>query len=464
MGIDKLFNEPVNAINIGLEDFAKSLNSQGVKVMHVDWRPPLQGFTNLPMSVRNTINLANTEVMQRIQKGRPQLIDIDIARNCIPSLQERMILHAGPPITWDRMCGPQRGAVLGAIVYEGWASDYQQAEFMAASGEITFEPCHHHHAVGPMAGILSPSMPVFIVENEAYHNIAYSTQNEGLGRVLRYGAYGDDVIDRLNWMASELYPTLKKVLHKTGPIDLRSIIAQALHMGDEVHNRNRAATSLLIRLIAPTVIKVSTKRTAQSVLRFIDSNDHFFLNLSMAALKSMLEPAEGVLNSSIVTTMARNGTEFGIRFAGLPGQWFTAPAPVVDGLWLPGFTAADANPDIGDSSITETGGVGGFAMASAPAIVKFVGGSSSLALSVTQEMYQICSGEHEAFTIPALNFRGSPLGIDILQVMESGILPFINTGIAHKKPGIGMVGAGLVRAPGQCFEEAFQAFLRTIPN
>lgn len=462
MGINKLFSEPINAINIGLEDFAKSLISQGTEVTHVDWRPPLQGYVKLRESIRHDIDTANTEVLHRIQKGRPQLIGIDIASKCIPALQERTILHAGPPITWERMCGPQRGAVIGAIVYEGWASDYQQAEFLAASGEIDFEPCHHHHTVGPMAGIVSPSMPVFIVENEAYGNLAYSTQNEGLGRVLRYGAYGDDVIERLKWMESELFPTIRKVLLKTGPIALRSIIAQALHMGDEVHNRNRAATSLLIRQLAPYIIEVCTKHTAQSVLRFIDSNDHFFLNLSMAAIKSMLEPAEGVPFSSIVTVMARNGTEFGIRVAGLPNQWFTAPAPIVDGLWLPGFTAADANPDIGDSSITETGGVGGFAMASAPAIVQFVGGSSSLALSVTQEMYQICYGEHESFTIPALNFRGTPLGIDVLKVMASGILPFINTGIAHKKPGVGMVGAGLVRAPSQCFEEAYKAFLKAL--
>jgi hypothetical protein len=261
-------------------------------------------------------------------------------------------------------------------------------------------------------------------------------------------------------METELYPALRKTLYKTGPINLKNIISQALHMGDEVHNRNRAATSLFIRHIASTLIATNTKQTAQNVLTFIDSNDHFFLNLSMAAIKSMLEPAEGIPHSSIVTVMARNGSEFGIRVSGLSDQWFTAPAPIVDGLWLPGFTAEDANPDIGDSSITETGGVGGFAMASAPAIVKFVGGSSDLALNVTKEMYQICHGQHESFNIPALNFKGTPLGIDILKVMSSGIAPFINTGIAHKKPGIGMVGAGLVRAPNECFEKAYKAFFK----
>jgi hypothetical protein len=309
-----------------------------------------------------------------------------------------------------------------------------------------------------MAGIVSPSMPVFIVENETFGNRAYGTQNEGLGRVLRYGAYGDDVLERLRWMESDLYPALRRAVARTGPIDLRSIIAQALHMGDEVHNRNRAATSLLIRQIAPTLVETSTKRVSEEVLRFIDGNDHFFLNLSMAAIKAMLVPAEEVEGSSIVTVMARNGTDFGIRVAGMPGTWFTAPAPVVDGMWLPGFTEADANPDIGDSSITETGGLGGFAMAAAPAIVRFVGGTAKLALSVTREMYEITAGRHEAFTVPVLDFQGTPLGIDIRKVMASGILPFINTGVAHKEPGIGMVGAGLVRAPRACFESAFEAF------
>jgi hypothetical protein len=312
-----------------------------------------------------------------------------------------------------------------------------------------------------MAGIVSPSMPVFIVENETMGNLSYSTQNEGLGRVLRYGAYGSDVIERLQWMKTTLYPALRATLRKTGPLDLRSLIAQALHMGDEAHNRNRAATSLLIRQIAPALVTSATKKVAQSILTFIDGNDHFFLNLSMAAIKAMLEPAEGIEGSSLVTVMTRNGTDFGIRVAGLPGQWFTAPAPLVDGLWLPGYTAEDANPDIGDSSITETGGVGGFAMAAAPAIVRFVGGTAALALQVTREMAEITAARHQSFTIPALDFQGTPLGIDVRKVMATGILPFINTGIAHKEPGIGMVGAGLVRAPRACFEQAFAA-LRTL--
>jgi len=457
MAIQDLFDQPLKAVNVGLESFAGSLHDQGVEVIHVDWRPPLEGYvpiTHTPDGI--DIDAANAEAVTRIRSGRPLLVGMGIARDVIPGLGERTLLHAGPPITWERMCGPQRGAVMGAAVYEGWAASYEEAAAMAAAGEFAFAPCHHFHTVGPMAGIVSPSMPVFIVQNETFGNTTYSTQNEGLGRVLRYGAYGDEVLARLRWMEKTLYPALKVVLKTTGPIDLRSLLAQALHMGDEGHNRNRAATSLLIRQIAPTLIETATKKVAAEALRFIDSNDHFFLNLSMAAIKAMLEPAEGIAGSSILTVMARNGTDFGIRVAGMPGQWFTAPAPIVQGLWLPGFSEKDANPDIGDSAITETGGVGGFAMAAAPAIVRFVGGTSALALQVTQEMYEITAGEHEFFTVPALNFRGTPLGIDVRKVMATGILPFINTGIAHKEPGVGMVGAGLVRAPRQCFEAAFK--------
>ncbi|MCU0520550.1 MAG: DUF1116 domain-containing protein [Anaerolineae bacterium] len=458
MAINDLFRQPIRAINVGLEAFRESLASQGAEVVQVDWRPPLSGFVALTRTASGIdIDAANAEALGRIIRGRPLLVGMGLARRVVPGMGARMILHAGPPITWERMCGPQRGAVMGAIVYEGWADTYEGAAEMAASGAIAFEPCHHHHTVGPMAGIVSPSMPVFVIRNETFGNTSFATQNEGLGRVLRYGAYGDDVLAHLRWMRDDLYPALRRTIAKTGPIDLRSLTAQALHMGDEGHNRNRAATSLLIRQLAPALLRTSTKRVAESVLRFIDSNDHFYLNLSMAAAKSMLEPAEGIEGSSLVTVMARNGTDFGIRVAALPAQWFTAPAPIVDGMWLPGFSASDANPDIGDSSITETAGIGGFAMAASPAIVRFVGGTAKLALNVTREMAEITAGRHEAFTIPALDFQGTPLGIDVRKVMLSGVLPLINTGIAHKDPGIGMVGAGLVRAPRACFEQAFAA-------
>lgn len=458
--INDLFGKPLKTINVGLESMAQSVQEQGVPVVEVDWRPP-QGDAPYLHTTKTGIDIhrANDEVIRRIKQGRPVLVGMGIAREVIPGMHERMILHAGPPIDWELMCGPQRGAVMGALIYEGIAEDEADAEKIAASGGIEFSPCHHHHAVGPMAGIVSPSMPVFIIENKAFGNLAYATQNEGLGKVLRYGGMGPEVYAHLKWMETDLYPALDRALQSLPDgIDIKSLIAQALHMGDEGHNRNRAGTSLFLRAIAPALARTSRDKEVQArVIEFIDRNDHFFLNLSMPAGKAMLEPAEGVEGSSIVTVMARNGTTFGIRVAGMPERWFIAPAGKVQGLYFPGFTEEDANPDIGDSTITETAGYGGFAMAAAPAITQFVGGTPEMATQVTLEMYEITASEHDAFTIPALNFRGTPLGIDVRLVAQTGILPRLNTGIAHKKPGVGMVGAGVLRAPEKCFEDAFAA-------
>lgn len=460
--IKDIFGKPLNIVNLGLSSMAQSVRDQGTPVTEVDWRPPANGLPRLTVT-RQGIDLdaANEEVCRRIKQGRPVLVGMGIARQVIPGMHNHKILHAGPPVTWERMCGPTRGAVMGALIYEGLAQDEAQAEKLAVSGAIEFAPCHHHHAVGPMAGVVSPSMPVFILENKAFGNFAYCTQNEGLGKVLRYGGMGAEVYQRLKWMETDLYPALDRAL-QTLPdgIDVRSLIAQALHMGDECHNRNRAATSLFLRAIAPALARTSRdNETLAKVIEFIDRNDHFFLNLSMPAGKAILEPAEGVAGSTIVTVMARNGTDFGIRLSSMPGRWFTAPAGKVHGLYFPQYTEADANPDIGDSTITETAGYGGVAMAAAPAIVKFVGGTPQQATQTTLEMYEITFSEHENFTIPALNFRGTPLGIDVRKVIETGILPQINTGIAHKNPGVGMVGAGILRAPEQCFREAYEAIL-----
>jgi hypothetical protein len=457
--IQDLFGSPLSVINVGLESMAQSLREQGVPVVDVAWQPPPGGEPRLHFTPDGgNIDAANAETCQRIKTGRPVLVGMGIARDVIPGMHDRLILHAGPPIAWERMCGPQRGAVMGALVYEGIARNEAEAARLAAASAVEFSPCHHHHAVGPMAGVVSPSMPVFIVENRAFGNRAYCTQNEGLGKVLRYGGLGPEVYIRLKWMETELYPALDRSL-QTLPegIDLRGLIAQALHMGDECHNRNRAATSLFLRAIGPALARTNRdNETLARVIEFIDRNDHFFLNLSMSAGKALLEPAEGVPGSSIVTVMARNGTDFGIRFSGQPDRWFVAPAGQVKGLYFPQYTPDDANPDIGDSTVTETAGYGGMAMAAAPAIVKFVGGSPQLALQTTLEMYEITFDEHEAFTIPSLNFRGTPCGIDIRKVIETGILPQINTGIAHKNPGVGMVGAGILRAPLKCFQEAYE--------
>ena len=410
--------------------------------------------------MKANIEAANQEAASRILRGKPTLIDISTAGEAIPGMRKNMILHAGPPVSWDRMCGPIRGAVIGGLMLEGLAENRKQAQELATSGDIVFEPCHHHSSVGPMAGVVTWSMPVWAVENKTFGNRAFCTLNEGLGKVLRYGAFSDDVIARLKWMAEELAPILKKALLNRGEIDMKSLIAQALLMGDEGHNRNRAGTSLFIRELAPHLVLLDEDREKISkVLTFLHENDHFFLNLSMPSCKCTVDAAASIEGSSVIVTMARNGTDFGIRVSGLDDQWFTGPASLVDGLYLPGFSAEDAAPDIGDSTITETGGIGGFAMAAAPAIVKFVGGNAKDAINITEQMYEITVTENDSYLIPALDFRGTPTAIDLIRAVETGILPAINTGIAHKDPGIGMVGAGLVKPPEKCFEDALEAFV-----
>lgn len=410
--------------------------------------------------VAEKIKMANKEAVDKLLAAQPTLVGIGTAGKNIPGMTKTTVLHAGPPITWEKMSGPLRGAVIGGLIYEGLASNEEEAIALASSDKITYDSCHHRDAVGPMAGVTTYSMPVWIVENKPFGNFAYCTLNEGLGKVLRYGAFGDDVLERLKWMEEVLAPVLTEALKLSGEIDLKTMITQVLQMGDEGHNRNKAGTSLLIRELAPYIVNTSFSNEDKSeVLKFMHSNDHFFLNLTMPAAKCALEPMKNTKYSTLVYTMARNGTEFGIRVAGLGDQWFTGPAEIIDGLYFPGYSTADANPDIGDSAITETSGIGGFAMAAAIPIVQFVGGTPQDAINYSKSMYEITEAENNAYKIPVLDFRGTATGIDIQKVIETGIRPIINTGIAHKVAGIGQVGAGLVHPPMKCFEDALEAYV-----
>lgn len=410
------------------------------------------------------IEKANSEALDRLLSAQPILVDMGIAKDVIPGFKERMFTHAGPPIEWKDMSGPLRGAIIAGILFEGWAKTPEEAEQLAASGEITYEPNHHHQSVGPMAGVITPNMPVFIIENKTFGYKSYTNMNEGLGKVMRMGAYSEEVIERLHWMKDVMYPAMQAGIRQAAAegegIDLKNIIAQALHMGDELHNRNKAATSLFVRVLAPYMIEAApvTKDVAD-VVRFLDRSDIYFVNLAMVAAKASLDPAHGIEGSSMVTIMSRNGTEFGIKVSGLGDEWFTAPAAIPKVLLFPGFTEDDVNPDIGDSAIMETLGVGGFALAAAPAIVQFIGGSPQDSVNYTLEMYEITVGENNVYTIPYLNFRGTPTGIDILKVAETGIRPILDTGVACKRAGVGQVGAGIVRMPMEAFTEATERFV-----
>ena len=405
------------------------------------------------------IEQANSEATTRMMEARPILTGLGLARDVIPGMRDNLILHAGPPITWDRMSGPLQGAIIGALIFEGKAQDAAAAETLATSGAIDFAPCHHYGAVGPMAGVTSASMAVYTIENQTHGNRAFSNLNEGYGKVLRYGAYSQDVQDRLRWMHDVMAPVLKAAIEATGGLDIRSLLAEALHMGDEGHNRNKAGSILYTKALAPHIARVASNGAiAGDIIKALGDNALSVLNPVMAACKAMCDAAHGIEGSTIVTTMARNGTDFGIRVSSLGDQWFTALSQVPDGLYFPSYTFADANRDIGDSTITETAGIGGFAMAAAPAIVTFVSGKPRDAITTTLEMYEITHTEHTTFTIPSLDFRGTPTGIDLRKVVETGITPRVNTGIAHKNAGVGQIGAGLVRPPMQIFEAALIAF------
>jgi hypothetical protein len=464
--IDRLLDADPRVVAAGADLLAGAVEEQGATVYRVDWRPPVPGTSAAlaTLAAAGMTSAANATAVDRMLGVRPMLVDIGTARDRLPGMTERTFLHAGPPVEWADARGPLRGALIGAMLYEGLADSPEHAEALAARGDIELSPCHHHGAVGPMAGIISPSMPVAIVHDDAGDGVAYSTLNEGLGKVLRYGAFAPEVIDRLRWMEAVLGPVLGAALRTHGPVDLQSLIAQALQMGDDGHNRNRAVTSLFLRQIGSVLIdgvdSPSDQRSA--VFDFIDGNDHFMLNLVMAAGKLGSDAAAGVDASSLVTVMARNGTEFGIRLSGTGDRWYTAPAPTVEGLYLGGFGAEDASPDIGDSTITETVGLGGFAMAAAPAIVGFVGGTATGAVRRTLQMYGITLAEHPSYQIPMLEFRGTPVGIDAGLVVRTGIRPQINTGIAGRVPGTGMVGAGLVEAPMEVFVQGIDALAETV--
>lgn len=454
----------LNVLNIGSPLFKKSLEKQNVSTTQLNWEPIAGGNPELIEALEKVENSelverANEKAIEKLLSSKPVLVGMALAGEVIPNMTPKTILHAGPPIFWERMSGPLRAAILGALVFEGQAEDLKSAEKLVEAGEITFSPCHEHQAVGPMAGVTSYSMPVFIIENKTYHNKAFCTVNEGLGKVLRYGANNEEVINRLLWIKDVLYPTLKMAIENLEEIDLKVVIAQALHMGDEGHNRNKAATSLMIRALLPGLLSVDcTREKLSEVLEFLNGNDHFFLNLSMPTAKVCLDAADNIEHSTLITCMSRNGTDFGIKVSGLSGKWFTGPANFVKGLLFPGYTEEDCNPDIGDSAITETFGIGGFVMAGAPAIVQFVGGTSDDALNYTKSMYDITLTQNPAFSVPTLNFKGSPTGIDLRKVIEFNQLPVINTGIAHKVPGVGMVGAGVVYPPKSCFEKALKVF------
>ena len=470
MSIQKLLSGVPRVVNIGLSGFAADFAAQGTPVVQVDWRPPAQGKQHLVDILarlgahEEAIAKANAEALRRMLAANPVLVDVRPAGEVIRGLGDKVLLHSGPPVAWERMCGPMQGAVAGAIVFEEWAGDLDAAMKLAASGSVEFHPNHHFDAVGPMTGITTRSMPVMIVENRAFGNRAYCMLNEGLGKVMRFGANDAEVIGRLHWLADSFGPAFGAALRSMGGLELVPLISRGLAMGDEMHQRNVACSALTLRALAPHLAKAGTPSDELwKILAFIAGNEQFFLNVGMVMGKSIMDPVRGIEHSTVVTAMCRNGTDFGVRVSGTGDQWFTAPVEMPQGLYFPGYSEKDANPDMGDSAIMETIGVGAFAMATAPSVVGFVGaGGVRDAFEFTRAMSEITLTKNPRWTMPSLDGEGVPTGIDVRRVVESGIQPAINTGIAHRKPGVGQVGAGVARAPLACFEQGLTALAATL--
>ncbi|WP_205471153.1 DUF1116 domain-containing protein [Nocardioides sp. SYSU D00038] len=445
---------PTSVVSVGADLFADAVAGQAVDVSRVEWRPPMPGTeADLATVAADPLRRdANERALAAMLGVTAHLVDVVPAANAL-GLEPGQFLHAGPPIAWARASGPLRGALMGGAALEGLVDDPDDAVALFESGRtVSLEPCHHRGAVGPMAGVVTPSMWMFVLEDLETGRRTHCSLNEGLGKVLRYGAYSPEVITRLRWMGDVLGPLLQAAVRATGPVDVTGILTQMLQMGDEAHNRNRAGTLMLLRDLAPAMVGTGHDGAAVAeALRFVGGNDHFFLNLAMPACKLALDAARGIEGSTMVVAMARNGTDFGIQVAGTGEEWFTGPAQLADGLFLGDYGPEDANPDIGDSAITETAGIGGFAMATAPAIVRFVGGTVPDALATTRRMHEITLGENPRWSVPVLDFQGTPSGIDVTRVCRTAILPQINTGMAGREAGVGQVGAGLVTPPSEIF-------------
>jgi hypothetical protein len=450
----------VDVVNIGLPLFEAALRDQGQQVIGVDWRIPGGGVPEVvaaltrllgPQSER--VEKANAEVIRRLNEGVPMLVGVETARSVIPGLGERDVLHSGPSIAWPDMPDPLQRSIRATVVVEGWADDVAAAGRLVESGEVALRPANESRTVVPMATSIGPSAPVYVVENAAGGVTAYSSINQGSGAVQWFGADNDDALARLRFVRDQVAPVLKQALEGKGPIDVLALAAQGVTMGDDVHLRVQATTNLLLRDLLPYLVR-STHPAASDVATFLSGNHLMFLNVAMAAAKSLVEWGADVPDASIVTTMARNGSTYGVRLAG-GGDWFLAPSPPIqDALYYPGQGPETSAPDIGDSSVLELVGLGGPAAANSPAVAGFLGGRMADAIAATRSMQRICAGESPRFRLPILDNIGTPVGVDVRRVVELGITPAVNTGIIHRTDGTGQVGAGVAWAPIECFTAA----------
>lgn len=462
MSVELELPTEVAVVNVGLPLFAAAVATQGRPSAQVDWRVPAQGDPVAVAALRrlfgpltDRVDAANAEVLRRLDTGVPMLTGVRPAGEVVPGLGDRVLLHAGPHLELTDACDPLRRSMRAAVVAEGWASDVEAAGRLLDSGGVALSPANESGVVVPMATVMGPTTPVWVVTNEAGATTAYAPLGQGSGDVAWFGRDTPGAVERLVFLREAVLPVLDGVLADSGPVDVLSFAAQAVAMGDDVHVRTQAATNLLLRHLLPALVADGHPRRVE-VARYLSANHLLFLTLAMAAARSLTGWAAQVEGSSVVTTMARNGTTFGARLSG-GGTWFLAPSPMVgNALYHPGRGPADSAPDIGDSAVLELVGLGGAAAAGSPAVGQLVGGLAAAA-ELTAELERVCVGRSSRFTLPTLGGRGTPLAVDVRKVVELGITPKVTTGILHVSDGSGQVGAGVAQAPAECFRAALLA-------
>jgi hypothetical protein len=407
---------------------------------------------------------ANAEAVERLWSSEPVLVDVRPGLEVVPDMTPRTILTSGAPLAWEDYFGGQRSGILGGALYEGLAEDEEEAEELIRAGQIRVATCQQHGCIGSLAGIYTASMPVFVVENASDGTTAFCNLFEGPSPArLNYGVYNDAVRESLTFIRDVVGPVLGATVRRLGGVPLRPIIRRALHMGDELHSRNTAATLLFTRELFPALLELSKEREedVRKTLEYLSSSDYFFLRLSMASSKATADSAHGVEGSSMVSAMTFSCRNFAIRVSGLGDTWFEAPMPDMEPKLFEGFTKDDVEYMGGESVINETVGLGGFAQAAAFPLQEYQGGSAERMIATNREMYEIALGEHPEFKIPYFGFRGVPTGIDVYRILETGILPAMDVGVAGR--GGGQIGAGTLRAPFGCFEQAVAEHRRRYP-
>jgi hypothetical protein len=452
--------DQVQVVNIGLPMFADAVRDQGRAVQHLDWRIPAGGdpdavraLCRLYGDAATAIDAANAEVVRRLDQGVPRLVGISTVAESVPGVHGRMLLHCGPALPYSEHCDPLRRSLRAAAVAEGWAADVAEADRLLAEGTVRIDAANQHDTVLPMASAIGPGQPVLVVRNEDGDTQAYSGINQGPGDVAWFGRDTDGAIARLRLLAEVAGPALRHVLAVAGPLDVLAVAAQGITMGDDLHMRTQAATNLLTRLWLPGIATLPDAVRAPFG-EFLSANHLFFLNIAMAAAKSLQLWAEQVPGASIVTTMARNGTTFGIKLAGSPTWHLSQAPPVGEALYYSGYGPQSSARDIGDSAVLELTGMGGPAAGGSAAVAAFLGGTMADAAEATEGFRMICAGTSSRFTLPPLEFLGTPLGVDVRKVVELGITPKVTTGILHADAGTGQVGAGVAAAPLECFVAA----------